>query len=78
MSINLHNESDYDFTDISSEVVRKYDFGDDVVTIRDPQYLATSDSGHRILDGDEVSHYIPYGWNKISWRTADDEPHFVK
>lgn len=25
--------------------------------------------GHRILDGDGKSHYIPAGWRHLSWRS---------
>jgi len=77
--VELKNDSDYDFTDISSEEQRVYDYGDDgELVIDDPQYLAVSDSGHRVLDGDGVSHFIQYGWKAIHWETKDDAPHFVK
>lgn len=74
----LRNDSEYNFDDISSEVYRVYEFGDETVRIDQPEYLAVSDSGHRILDEDGESHYIPYGWSQIRWRAADGEPHFVK
>ncbi len=76
--VELQNESDYDFTDISSEEKRVYDYGEEELVIDNPQYLAVSDSGHRVLDGDGVSHFIQYGWKAIHWETAEDEPHFVK
>jgi len=76
--MDIQNESKYDFTDISSEEVRTYDFGDNEVVIQDPQYLAVSDNGHRILDGNGTSHYVQFGWKHLYWNVSDGEPHFVK
>lgn len=76
--VSLRNESDYTFTDISSERWREYDFGGVSVRIDDPQYLAVSDNGHRVLDADGVSHYIGFGGFYFKWQAADGEPHFVK
>lgn len=77
--VQIKNESDYDFEDISTEEYRVYDFGDDgEITIENPEYLAVSNSGHRILDGDETSHYVPYGWKHLYWKAGKDDAHFVK
>lgn len=77
-SLTLRNESDYDFTDISSEQWREYDFASVSVRINDPQYLAVSENGHRVLDGDGVSHYIGFDGFYFKWQASDGEPHFVK
>ncbi len=67
---------DRDWIDISSEEYRLYDFGElNSVRIEKPQKLNISDSGgHRILDGEDKSHYIPSGWIHIEWKA---NPHFV-
>lgn len=79
MDIELKNESSYDFTDISSEERRVYDFGKNgEVAIENPQALAVSDNGHRVVDGDGMSHYIRYGWKHLYWETAENDPHFVE
>jgi len=75
--IELINKSNYDFTDISSEQYRSYEFIDKVIIIKKPAFLAVSKSGHRILDEEGVSHYIPYGWKHLSWKVKEGEPHFV-
>ena len=77
-TIDLHNESAYEFNDISSERWREYDFGDVDVRIDDPQWLAVSENGHRVLDGDGVSHYIGFGGFYFKWQAEPDAPHFVK
>ena len=73
-----HDKLERDWTDISSEEYRIYDFGvvKGGVRIDHPRDLHVSDSGgHRILDKEGVSHYIPSGWLHISWKA---DPPFVK
>jgi hypothetical protein len=74
------NASDHQFTDISSEAERVYNFGQKgFVRINRPLQLAVSDSGgHRIFSADGRSHYIPAGWIEITWTTRPGSPHFVK
>jgi hypothetical protein len=63
------------FTDISSEEYRVYQFDQVVIRIDLPLKLNVSKSGgHRILDSGGVSHYIPAGWQRLSWKGS---PHFV-
>lgn len=78
--IELRNESDLKFVDISSEKIRTYRFpGDEVIQIPGPQYLNVSRSGgHRILNVHGVSFYVPKGWIMLSWEAKDEAPHFVK
>jgi len=77
--LKLVNESSNTFADISSEESRTYRFpGGDLVTIARPQWLSVSTSGHRLLDGAGVSHYVPKGWVHLSWKARDGMPHFVK
>jgi hypothetical protein len=64
-----------EFKDISSEDYREYRFGDVVVRIDAPLRLNVSSSGgHRILDSSGTSHYIPTGWQHLSWKAT---PPFV-
>lgn len=78
-AIVLHNESENKFVDISSEEYRTYTFpGGEQVTITAPQHLAVTAGGHRLLDADQVSHYIPKGWVHLQWKARKGSPHFVK
>lgn len=74
------NESDNEFTDISSEATRTYNFGSKgFVKINNPMKLSVSPSGgHRIFSADGHSHYIPSGWVQLSWTVKPGQPNFVK
>ncbi|MBX0297526.1 hypothetical protein [Haloarcula nitratireducens] len=76
-NIDLRNDSKYNFKDISSEQYREYNFDGVDVTIEDPQYLATSDHGHRILDGHGKCHYVGFDGYYFTWEVQEGEPHFV-
>jgi hypothetical protein len=77
----LRNETDEEFKDISSEEYRQYSFLADNgfihrVTINDPLYLNVRPTGHRILDAQGISHFIPTGWKQLSWKAKNNQPHF--
>lgn len=74
------NGTDLEFTDISSEQWREYQFlGGETIRIEAPLKLNVSESGgHRIFDAKGVSHYIPAGWIHLKWTVKDGEPNFVK
>jgi hypothetical protein len=76
----FRNESGLEFTDISSEQSREYEFpGGNKVVIDSPMKLHVSASGgHRIFDAEGISHYVPSGWIHLSWLADDSAPHFVK
>lgn len=76
----FNNKSGLEFTDISSEEFRQYDFGDHRhVRINAPLQLHVSPSGgHRVFDSKGVSHYIPPTWYHLYWKAKDGQPHFVK
>jgi hypothetical protein len=78
--VELINTSENSFTDISSEKYRVYDFGQyKLVRIDSPLQLSVSSSGgHRILDAQGISHYIPSGWIHLRWEAKANQPHFVK
>ena len=80
MATELRNETDWEFTDISSETERVYVFPNgQTYRVDHPLALHVSDSGgHRIFDG-EHCHYVQprEGW-AIRWRVRDGAPHFVK
>lgn len=73
------NESGLDFSDISSENSRTYEFPDgSKVTVDNPLKLHASKSGSaRIFDAQGVSHYIPAGFIHLSWTVKDGAPNFV-
>lgn len=74
------NESGLEFTDISTEAVRRYHYkGGDTVEIPNPLWLNVSRSGgHRVFDAQGVSHYIPKGWIELTWVAKPGAAHFVK
>jgi hypothetical protein len=76
----LKNATDLEFTDISMEAWRRYEFGaGGNVVISRPQWLHVSASGgHRILDLEGLCHYVAHGWQQIVWQPGDGEPDFVK
>lgn len=79
IELKLHPDAGLGFSDISSEKARTYYFpGNEHVTIYDPQFLNVSRSGHRILDRDGNSHYIPKGWIHLVWKAKQGQPHFVR
>ncbi|MBK3780132.1 hypothetical protein G3A43_07665 [Paraburkholderia aspalathi] len=79
----MRNESKHTFIDISSELYREYTFpgrGRVSITVRidNPTDLSVSESGgHRLLDAEGVSHYIPAGWVELRWKARDGAPNFV-
>ncbi len=77
---DVRNETDLEFTDISSEHWRRYTFVSGMmVVVEKPLWLNVSDNGgHRILDSFGYCHYIPYGWVHLEWQAKDGSPHFVK
>jgi len=80
------NASGLEFTDISTELWREYEFppkeagGDNIIVkIYAPTMLNVSKSGgHRVFSNNSTSHYIPAGWVHLSWRVKDGAPNFVK
>ena len=74
------NDTELEFTDISSELWREYRFaGGDLIRIEHPLKLNVSDSGgHRIFDAAGRSHYIPPGWLHLVWESREGSPNFVR
>lgn len=78
--MDFNNQSGLDFTDISSEEFREYTLSNgQKVRIENPQRLNVSESGgHRLFDGEGLSHYVPTGWVWLTWKAKDGQAHFVK
>lgn len=76
----FRNDSGLEFTDISSEAERVYNFGSKgFVKIQNPLRLNVSASGgHRVFSADGRSHYVPSGWIELTWTISDGQPNFVK
>lgn len=73
------NNSGLPFNDISSEAWREYVFPDGaVVRIDNPTHLNVSRSsgGHRLFDGNGISHYIPAGWVHLRWQAKSGAAHY--
>lgn len=76
----FRNETDLDFTDISSELYREYTFphGEKIRIDRPLVLCVKQDSGsHRIWDAHGVSHRVSPGWIEMKWEVKEGEPHFV-
>ena len=67
------------FNDITSEVSRTYRFpNEELVTINHPVAINVArGGGHRVIDEEGKSHYIPKGWIKLTWQAKEGEPHVV-
>jgi hypothetical protein len=77
--MELRNESKNVFVDISSEEFREYQFKEfETIRINSPLYLSISKNGHRILDAEGTSHFVPGGWIHLKWKAKENQPHFVK
>ena len=76
------NESVNKFADISQETYRTYVFVKDgtqvPIRIDQPKQLSVSSNGHRVFDGNGVSHYIPKGWIHLYWEVEKGATNFVK
>ena len=74
------NKIEVEFNDISSEQFRTYEFSTgSKVRIEKPKCLYVSASGgHRLVDEEGISHYIPSGWIHLWWKVKDGEPYFVR
>jgi len=61
------------FKSIDLEEYREYTFGDGFsIRIDHPVVVSVSSSGgHRVLDSNDVSHYIPCGWRHLQWKTKE-------
>jgi hypothetical protein len=77
--MEFKNDTTLEFTDISSEAFREYEFETKTIRIEAPLKLnVSSTGGHRIFDSAGNSHYIPAGWLRITWQAKAGFPHFVK
>jgi hypothetical protein len=63
-----------DWLNIEHEQYRTYVFSNGLnIVIKSPRLLNISSTGsHRVLDADNVAHYIPKGWVHLYWETVDD------
>jgi len=77
---DFRNATPHTFDDISTEQYREYVFPDCTIKIENPVALNVnySSGGHRVLDGNGISHYVPSGWRELKWKASDNNPHFVK
>lgn len=69
---------DLEWKKIDHEKYRVYVFpNNEIVTIVEPAVLNVSKSGgHRIVDSENVSHYIPYKWLHLYWETDDENAYW--
>jgi len=72
------NDIMHDASDISSEEYREYKFdAEKLIRIENPLKLKVSGGGHRVLDAQGISHYIPKGWFHLRWKARPGHPAFV-
>ncbi len=75
----FYNRSGLDFTDISSELWREYNYPDgQTVRVPYPAWLHANVNGHRIMQANGQCHYVASGWRHLTWLPRDGAPHFVK
>lgn len=72
------NNPSLKFNSLESEKFRVYQFRDGFeVRIVSPKVLNVSKGGgHRVLDAEGVSHYIPSGWVHLYWIVKEGQPAF--
>jgi hypothetical protein len=76
---DIKDTANIDWINISGELYRIYEFKDKNVTVNDPIALNVSKGGgHRVINADGESFYIPSGWYCIRWKAREGVPHFVK
>lgn len=47
------------------------------VEIENPKYLIVSSNGHRIVDEQNISHYIPNKWIHLYWENKNKNKPFI-
>lgn len=77
--MDFTNQSGLEFTDISSEEWREYQFENHTIRIYAPLWLNVSKSGgHRVFDAEGFSYYVMPTWLILRWKAKEGQPHFVK
>lgn len=78
MSREFINNSQFEFTDISNEQYRIYEYSNGkMIFIAEPLKLNIAKSGgHRIYDRSGVCRYIPQGWVQLIWQAKTDQPDY--
>lgn len=78
MNIEITNNPELKFSSLTDEQYHVYVFGDQLVRLDNPTVLNVSASGgHRVLDSEGISHYIPKGWIHLYWKVKDGQPCFA-
>lgn len=74
--VEVTENPDLEWKNISDEMVREYGFHDgSVVSIKNPVGLIISPSGgHTVVNEAGDATYIPYKWNRLSWRPMEGAP----
>jgi len=77
--LELINNSEREFTDISSEDLRVYLLANgQKLEILHPQWLSVSASGnHYIVNSEGTVYVVAPGWMILSWVPKAGQPHFV-
>jgi len=75
----VKEENELEFKDLTDELYRVYDWLDGkTLIINNPVKLNVSSSGgHRVLDDDNISHYIPSGWKHLYWKVKEGKKPFA-
>lgn len=74
----ITNNKELKFSNLTDEQYRTYTFPTNQVRIEGPIALHVSKSGgHRILDSQGNSHYIPTGWTQLTWKVKEGQPYFA-
>jgi len=67
------------YLDVSHTVARTYHYnGGSMYLIQEPAWISFSHDGHRIIDVDNVSHWVKTdGLVAITWLPKEGEPNFI-
>lgn len=64
--------------DVTGEIFRMYIFGGTTVRFDKVIKLRVSkNGGHRLVDAKGDSHYVPFKWLALTFRTETNKPRFI-
>lgn len=69
-------DSGFEFKSLGDEAYREYVYPEgSPQRVNNPVALRVSASGgHYVVDGDDLVHYFPVGWRRLTWKARDGVP----
>ena len=72
----FRNASKLEFCDLTSEEWREYQYASGTVRLVATHLHVSASGGHRLFTTDGLSHYMPPGWIRLTWKAKEGSPHF--